>query len=475
MATDRQSVEGPAEILPAEPSASPTPSAAARRNYTLGVLNGTLGTISFDLLHPELMLAGLIYALTQSPLLVAVVTVISKLAGLLPQLHASSFMEHHASKRPFYVALAVLRGASGIAMLGAMWLFMYRVDGLSLGIFFGAYLVASIMGGLGYVVFLDMIGRMIPARSIGSFFGNRELTGGLLSLVAGWILVQPILDRGGEGRTSAELVTNYLIVAVLGTILSIVSMALLCMCREEPGPRAARPTTLRESFGRGLGWLRTDANYRAYFWLRVAFRINYLSLAFFIPYGVERIPYSADPKGVAVLGGVMIAAIKLSRSLSSAWWGRLADRTGVRPCMIGAGLCFFLGPVVFLVAPHLPPLFSVAIPLTKVVLDLPLTMYFVALIVVGAAIQGDVIGGGRFLVVNAPPARRISYMGFLNTVTSPLTLLPFVGAEVMQHWNVTALYWMILGGGLLYLVSAFGFKNERPEHAAAEEVPVAAE
>jgi len=91
-------------------------------------------------------------------------------------------------------------------------------------------------------------------------------------------------------------------------------------------------------------------------------------------------------------------------------------------------------------------LFSVAIPLTKVVLDLPLAMYFVALIVVGAAIQGDVIGGGRFLVVNAPPARRISYMGFLNTVTSPLTLLPFAGAAVMRYWSATALYWMILGG-----------------------------
>ena len=49
----------------------------ARRNHTLGVAAGAVGGLGTAFVHPELIIAGLVDALTQSTMLVAVVTIAS--------------------------------------------------------------------------------------------------------------------------------------------------------------------------------------------------------------------------------------------------------------------------------------------------------------------------------------------------------------------------------------------------------------
>jgi hypothetical protein len=484
------------------PAANPAPG-HSRRNYVLGTLNGIVGAVSMDFIHPELILAGLVMALTGSYWLVALVTIINKAGSLVPQLQVGAYVEHKPRKRPFYVALTLVRLAAAAVLLvaihsmpaGAAW---------TLAAFFAAYLVWCVCGGAGHVIFLDMVGRLIPLRRVGTFFGTREFWGGILSLVAGWLIIQPILDsnRGLVAREAAPRPTapsppdaydphagapapsaassvaarrvadplvrtrvadNYLLLAAVGGALSVLAMTLLAASREEPGPRARRPTTLRESLRRGFRWLREDPDYRAYFWLRISFRITYLALAFFIPFGVARLRYTAHPLGVVALGGIMLATIKGSRVLASALWGRVVDRLGDRACLVAAGSLFSLGPALMLLAPVLPHAFSLRVPFTDAVLDLPLAAYLVALAVVGAAFQASIIGGNRFLIGHAPPHRRISYVGFLNTVTSPLTLLPALGALVAQTLGVTALYVGIAGGGILFLVWALRLSPDRPD------------
>jgi Na+/melibiose symporter-like transporter len=303
-----------------------------------------------------------------------------------------------------------------------------------------------------------MFGRMIRMDRIGSFLGTREFLGGALSLVAGLLVVQPILNRGAAAD-NAVLASNYFWLGVVGSAVTIIAMASLIMCREEEGPRAKRRTTLKESFIRGYRWLKRNPNYRAYFWLRVAFRVNDLSMVFFIPYGEQKLS-SAGPGGVVVLGGLMVAAFKLSRVVSSAVWGWTVDRYGDRTCLLGTGVCFVVAPVLALVAPLAPVAFGVPIPLTQGVLDLPVLVYLLALMMIGAAYQGSIIGGNRFLIGRAPPRRRLSYIGFLNTVTSPLTLLPMLAALVAAHFGVTTLFVVIVGGGVLYLVGALGIERE---------------
>ncbi len=433
-------------------SANQTPK-GLRRNFALGVLAGMIGETARDFIQPQLILAGFFVALVGGAdrfwylFLVAMLTVVEKGAALGPQLLVGSRFEHLPRKRPVFIALSVARVAATVAMVASLWLLTKEASPATYALFYVVLFLSYAIGGSLHITFLDMVGRMIPSRRIGLYLGMRNFLGGAVSVVAGTLVIQPILSFIGQPG-------GYVLLAVIGSVLIAVDLALFAMCREGTGPSAKRRTTLGESLRRGLRWLRLDRSYRAYLWTRIAFRINILTWAFFIPYGEERLAHAGGAVGVALLGGILVATFKLSRVAMSAVWASVADRHGYRACLVGSGVCFFLSPVAALVAPALPTGFEAGIPWTKAVLDLPLLVYLVSLAFFGAALQGSMIGGNRFLVTCAPPHRRPSYIGFLNTVTSPLTLLPLAAVAVAYYWGMGVLFAALLAGGVIYAVAA---------------------
>ncbi len=422
------------------------------RNHVLGVTSGGLAGLANAFLQPELILAGLVYALTRSPYSVAIVTIVSKAAVLGPQLWASSLIEHRPRKMPMFVLVIWIRAAGFVGMVLAMWWLSVEVSAWSLTAFFAAYAVTMVSAGAGHVTFMEMAGRMIHPRRIGSFFGARNVLGNLLAVVAGAAVIQPVLH-------GVPLPWNYLLLAAIGGALAITDMTVFTRCIEQDGPAAKRRTTLGESIRRGVGWMRRDHNYRMYFWVRMAFRLNYLGLAFFIPYGEEMLARSG-PAGLAAIGGVMVAVLTFSRVVGSAIWGKVADRRSFRTCIVGAGVLFVIAPAMALAAPALPEVFGVRIPLTETLLDLPLAVYLAALMCVGLAVQAQIIGGNHFVVSTAPPRRRPSYIGFMNTVTSPLTLLPLAGAWLADAAGMRTLFAVIVLGGLTTFL--FGARMHPP-------------
>ena len=419
----------------------------ARRNHVRGVVAGLFAALSRDFTHPQLILAGLIYALTDSAVLVALVTIINKAAVLAPQLFVSSLLEHADRRKPHFIVLTVVRSIAFLSVALSVGLLGWRTNALTLTAFFLCYTVMCSTSGGGHIIFVDMIGRLIPEHRVGSFIGMRNFLGGLAAIAAGALVIQPIL-------AGVTLPLNYFILALIGVGLAITDMSIWCTCREESGPHAEKKTTLGEAFRRGRYWLKRDHNYRCYFWQRVAFRVNYLGLAFFIPYGTEKLGYENTAGGVAVLGGIMVACIKLSRTVGSGLWGKAADRRGYRFALIGGGVFMTAAPLLALLAPSLPPLFDIGLPGVAHRLDLRLLVYLLALVCIGFGFQATILGGQKFLITNAPEERRASYVAFLNTITSPLTLLPLAGALMAEVAGMTGLFFVVTGGGMLALAGA---------------------
>lgn len=431
------------------------PPGTARRNYRLGVASGAFGTAGFDCIHPELILVGLVLYLTDSVALAALVTVISKAGVLAPQLLVGTRLEHRHWKRPYFIAFSVVRVAALAVMAVAIAMLGWGVTPWRLTLFYGAYLASCLCMGSGYVVFMDIVGRMIPTGRVGSFIGMRHFAGGAASVIIGLAVIQPVL-----ARVSAP--TSYFVLACLGVALAAVHAILFGLCREPVSTPATSSTTLGQSLRRGFGWLKTDRNYRVFLALRVIFRVNYLGLAFFIPYGKDELAAERGAAGVVILGGIMVAVHKVCRTFSSLVWGRLSDGRGYRSCLVAAGALFTAAPALALLAPHLPRGFAVAIPGTGATLDLPLVVYLLGLGALGAAFQGLIVGGNRFLITNSPPHRRISYVGFLNTVTVPLTLLPLAAAALAESLGLTTLFAMLVFGGLTYVLLALRMRENDP-------------
>ena len=415
-----------------------------RRNHALGVAAGAMGCTGTSFLHPELIVAGLVYALTKSIMLVAVLAIITKASVLAPQLLASGFFEHRARKMPYFAVMAVLRALTLLGLVAAMWGLTQAVNALTLTCLFVAFGLVWIWTGVGHVLFMDMVGRMIRQDRLGSFFGSRHLLGNLLAILAGLLVIQPVLHE-------VMLPWNYLVLAIVGGLMMSADMFLWTRATEADGSHSARRTGFRESLRRGWRWLQEDDNYRNYLIVRIAFRLNYLGLAFFIPYGVEELPYHG-PGELAMLGGMMIATIQLAHVLGSFGWGRLADRFGSRICLAGGSVCFGLAALGALASPMLPEAFALPMPFTKLAMNLPLAVYFLSLMTLGLASQGLIIGQMCFVVSHAPRHRRPSYVGFMNTITCPLTLLPLAGAWLAESVGMRAVFWIVVLGGLVSAV-----------------------
>ncbi len=431
----------------------------ARRNHFLGVTAGMFAGVARDFIHPELILGGLIYALTRSPILVALIPAINKAGAMAIQLLASVWLEHRPRRRPYFILITFLRVGAFAALVGAMVLLATDVNALHLTLFYLAWLVCSLSGGAGHVIFMDMVGRLIAPHRVGSFLGMRQFLGGGVSIITGLLVVQPILS-------GVHLPVNYVVLAIIGTILIAVDMSTWCGCREEPGVSARNRTTLRESLARGMHWMRHDHNYRCYFWSRISFRICYLGLVFFIPFGSERLALEESAGGLAVLGGILVATFKLAGVVGSALWGKVADLRGSRGTMIWGGVFLVLSPLGALLAVTLPEGFASPIPGVRQHLTLPLSVYLLSLALLNLGIRAIIIGGQRFLITQAPPQRRASYLAFLNTITSPLTLLP-LAAAILENWvGMEILFIAVAGGGLLAMVSAARMR-ETPSAAGA--------
>jgi len=410
-----------------------------RRNYALGLANGMLAQLGNSILHPQLVLAAFVYDQTRSNLLVGLLTALSVAGHRLPQLYVSSLIEHRERKKRSYVMASLMRLAALIALAGAMLLIRSQGGWLPMGLFFLAYVAFRTAQGSASLPFLDIMARTIGPSRVGGFFALRHFLGGVMALLGGFFLVQPVLSY-----VSSPL--SYALLTLLAAGTLTVAWSAVFMVLEPANPDPPKRRGLRQSFAAGRRMLKEQANYRILLYLRVLGHMNGLALVFYVPYGVEKL-------GVAGISGILLGLISASRMASSLVWGRVSNRRGNRLCLVIAGLFFVLSPTAALAAPLVPDVFQWAVPGTGATLDLPLLLYLLALFCFGFAQQANLIGTQAFTLESAPPERRPSYMAFLNTVTIPMTFLPalagvLVAADVM---GLSTLFGLVAVSGLLTL------------------------
>lgn len=424
----------------------------ARRNFRLGVISGTMGGASNDFLHPELILAGFVYVLTGSTFAVAVVSVLNKAGIMIPQLVVGNMVESFSRRRPAYVIAAVVRLGSAAMMVASMAM-LARFNGpVSLALFCSAvFFHAASKGSLG-ILNNDMIGRLIPPHRVGALLGARKLLGGMMAILAGAAVIQPILS-------AVVFPYDYLILMIIGTLILIAEMTAWCLCREQPGHRSKRRTSLPDAVRRGVEWIKTDWNYRCYMWIRISFRFSYVGLAFFIPYGTESLGYGVGAGGLAVLGGILVAVRKISELTASPFWARIADTRGHRAALIGSSALTLTAPVIALTAARMPVLFELDVPGFAYPVNLPLVVFLLALACLGAGFSGMIIAGQQFLITSAPAEHRPSYMAFINTLITPLTFLPLAGAALAGALGMNVLFMLVAAGASIGVFAAIRMRK----------------
>ncbi|MBT3269697.1 hypothetical protein HN371_21310 [Candidatus Poribacteria bacterium] len=382
----------------------------------MGVVSGTVGRLERSFLHVQLVLAAYVYELTQSNALVGLLTTVTEAGMFGPQLYVSSLIEHRARKLPSFIVMHAARTVAVACMCAGVWVSASHVAA-GLLLFFVACVFHRVLHGGSALAFTDIIGKTVDPRRYGGFLAWRAVLGGILALVTGFLVVQPILDR-------LAFPVSYAVLVGAGVAFTGISGFVFYLAREDPMERVPKRRGLSGVIRGGLADLRADRNYRLLLTLRLLMRANGLTLAFYVPYGVERL-------GASGMAGVFIGVISASRLASSPLWGRVSGGRGNRACLIWSGAFYALSPIAALAATRVPDPAAWSVPWLGFTLSLPLGVYLLSLALFGLALQGNIIARNAFIVEIAPDDRRPSYIAFLNTVSLPMSILP-----VLAGWTI---------------------------------------
>src|SRR5512137_2047860 len=93
----------------------------ARRNYLLGVLDGTLFRLSYVLADPSLVLPWFIAQLTASPVAVGLLLPLNRMSATLPQFLLTGVFHRANRKMPLYRVAAAGRVLSWALAVLAVW------------------------------------------------------------------------------------------------------------------------------------------------------------------------------------------------------------------------------------------------------------------------------------------------------------------------------------------------------------------
>ena len=410
-----------------------------RWNFSVNLIDITFITLAFSVISRETITPLLVSNLTDSKIAIGLVPAIFSISFYLPQLFAANHAERLKRKLPFvmliggvlervpylFVGIAILLFAESAPILALLCL--YLVIGLGA---FGA--------GVATPAWFSMIGKVLPVKRRGIFFGLSSGLGTLMGIIGAYF-VGVILDEFGYPQNFATL---FLIAAVFMGI----SWVGLALNREPESPVVKKQISQRRYFKQLPGILRGNHNYRRFLLSYCISRLSLMGTSFFIVYGNEN--FSLSGADVALLTAVLIG----SEAVMQLALGWLGDRRGHKLNLMISGFAIALAALVAISASDLISL----IP---------------AFVLLGAALASDRISHLNIVLEFAVPEDQPTFIGLTNTLLAPVTFFaPILGGWVATSFGYDSLFNLtllcgVVGGALL------GLWVKEPRHIPPQPMP----
>jgi len=397
-----------------------------RRNFTLGVINGALFRIGDIFIDTEMVLTWLLSQLGATNSLIGFVWPLRFGASFLLQMLVSGYVERQPYKRPLYRTMSIFRCA--VLLIFALLVALVPVDSPWLTVaFFAALTLFSLGAGLVSVPFMDVVGKVIPPRRRGAFFGQRMFWGGSVAL-GGSVIIGFLLSEPG----GLHFPLNVAVMFVLASIFYGLTAWSWILVKEPPSPL---PATAQQGvvdpivaqFRRGFQALEENVVYRRYVWVRLALIVAGWAGPFLVVYAQRELGIAAGLLGLYL--GVRTAGGIFSNLL----WGRISDGVGNRKLIIVTTAVGAATPILALAFGWLHS----AAPASTVWLSYAFALVFLAAGMFG---PGSAMGLTNYLLDVASDEQRPLYLAFTNTLFGLARFIGMLGGLIVDWAGFNVLF-----------------------------------
>ena len=425
---------------------SPLSRSDQRRNFALGVVNGSLFRMAEVFIDSEMVLTWFLAQLGAANLLIGLIPSIRMGGWFLPQIFVSGYLQRQSRRLPFYRLIAFYRLGALLLQILVISLIPAQSPWL-LWTFLGALVLYSVGSGLAGIPFLDMVGKVIPPTRRGAFFGQRAFWGGTLAL--GTSALVGVLLNEPDGLTFPY---NFSVLFALAFLVIGVSAVAWCMIKEPAGDVDLDRVRWTDQVRRGARLLAENARYRTFVLARLSLMLAQLAAPFYIVYAKTSLGISPG------MVGVYLTARTAASILFNLLWGRISDRRGNRLLI---RLTNAVGLLMPLLAISIGALGSGSLQAAGWLAGL-YTLVFVAS---GAYATGSAIGNMGYLLDIAPPAQRPLYLGFTNTVFGIGIFTSSLGGLIVDWAGFATV--LALSAGFYGLALFFSLLMSEPRRSGA--------
>ncbi len=306
-------------------------------NFLGGVLDLGLYLFFLSLTSSTTVLPVLVDRITGSAAWIGAVGAIAGMGWYLPQLFVAPYVSRLPQKKKL-VLVTTISERLPILFLGLFFLTMPGASPkLMLAAVTGTYLWNSISGGFGGAAWQEMVGKSIPKRLWGTFFGVGNALGGLLSVFGGYLLHYFL--------SHYLFPTNFAYIFLVSAgILFIGFWGLVAM--EEPVEEITEPLPPVKEFLKSLPKFLTDRpDFAAFLTGRALGIIGTMGAGFYAVYAIQH--FGLHPGVVGIYTSVMAG----TQALLNPVVGYLGDLKGHKPILLFAMLSEAVSAFIALVTP----------------------------------------------------------------------------------------------------------------------------
>lgn len=389
-----------------------------KHNVTVNVLDGAFFGLSLGITSYQTVLPLFIATLTDSAVLIGLISALHMIGWQFPQLFTAGYVSRLRRYKPLVLLMTLMERLPyfGLAVVALLIPQLPVVPVLILS--FVMVGLQSFGGGFTATAWQSMLGKIIPLRIRGTFYGIQSAAANIMlsagALIAGFIL-------GTEPGSEAFAICFF-----LSGIFMMVSLGFLSLTREDehtPHTPDRLTSQARNQLLRRM--LTDDSNFRWFLVARVLVMFSEMAIGFYAIYGARHL--NADAQSLGIMTGLM----GLTLMLTAPPGGRLGDKWGHRYIIAAGSLLMAVSALVAMLAPDAGWLYIV-FGLVGVVRGISWTATLALTVEFGS--EQD----------------RPYYIGLSNTLIAPATLIaPLLGGVLADTLGFEATFVVSIVTGLL--------------------------
>lgn len=403
--------------------------------FRLNVLNGIFFAVVNATVSPGTVLSAFFLKLFNSTFFATLPLALMNIGGLWPQLIISNVAEANERKKPFYAVAGVIRVVSLIIMTVCTFFLKKGQSWILISLIPFLYFIHSSGSGVCNLIWMDIVGKTVPANRRGSLMGTRGLLGGTLSFIAGFYVKYMLGDKGPGFPYS------YGWLFIIGAVFQISAVSAFLRIPEPITEIKTERPTFKKHIVQGLSIFKTDKDYRLLFFIRILNSISTIGVMVFIPYALKKLGLPESIVGVLMVISTCFALP------SNILWSRIGDKYGNRLLMLIATIPYLLVPIIAIVSSYVP---NVSLR----IYDLRTVIFIAAYTLSAMTMNGRGIGDMNYLLDLAPEEKRPSYVAFMSVMLAPTALVPLIGGMIAEliSFQATFIISFVFGLGGYMLV-----------------------